>query len=160
MVLHVDNAARVTTPVVSVCSEKPTSAPPHLSDVSPMLSLRQFQYLSDWQWPSLVLSRKIFETVPVFVWLTMTLSCPFKEDHLALVIDNDPLSSFQGRLSSSSSLVQLKLQWACLNSSTHGGNLTRVMTKTTAHEPKWFYAWRNLHKGQLESHSTDAHTLR
>ena len=26
-----------------------------------------------------------FETVPMFVWLTMALSCPFKEDRLALL---------------------------------------------------------------------------
>ena len=34
-------------------------APPHLSEVSPALPLKQFQYSSDWWWPSLILSRKI-----------------------------------------------------------------------------------------------------
>ena len=34
--------------------------PPHLSEVSPMLALKQFQCLSEWWWRSLVLSRKIF----------------------------------------------------------------------------------------------------
>ena len=33
-----------------------------------------------------------YETVPVFVWLTVALSCPFKEDHLALPFST-PLSS-------------------------------------------------------------------
>ena len=45
--------------LVSVCLGKPTCAPPHLSEVSPTLSLKRFQCSSDWRWPSLVLSRKI-----------------------------------------------------------------------------------------------------
>ena len=40
-------------------SEKPICAPPRLSEVSPTLPLKRFQCPSDWQWPSLVLSRKI-----------------------------------------------------------------------------------------------------
>ena len=47
MVSHVDTAVKVTTPAVSVRSEKPTSAPPHLSEVPSMLFLKQFRYLSD-----------------------------------------------------------------------------------------------------------------
>ena len=43
-------------------SEKPICAPPCLSEVSPTVA---------------------FETVPMFVWLTMALSHPFKEDRLA-----------------------------------------------------------------------------
>ena len=41
-----------------------------------------------------------FETVPMFVWLTVALSRPFKENRLT---DDGPLSSFQGRSSSASS---------------------------------------------------------
>ena len=33
----------------------------HLSGVSPVLPLKQFQCWSDWRWPFLILSRKIFE---------------------------------------------------------------------------------------------------
>ena len=38
-------------------SEKPICAPSRLSEVPPMLPLKQFQCPSDWRWPSLVLSR-------------------------------------------------------------------------------------------------------
>ena len=44
--------------MVSMCSEKPTYAPPHLSEVPPTLPLKWFQCSSDWRWPSLVLSRR------------------------------------------------------------------------------------------------------
>ena len=40
-------------------SEKPICAPPRLSEVSPTLPFKRFQCPSDWQWPSLVLWRKI-----------------------------------------------------------------------------------------------------
>ena len=43
----------------SMRTKKPICAPPRLSYVSPALPLKQFQCLSDWRWPSLVLSRKI-----------------------------------------------------------------------------------------------------
>ena len=42
-------------------SEKSICAPPRLSEVFPTSPLKQFQCSSDWQWPSLVLSRKIVE---------------------------------------------------------------------------------------------------
>ena len=45
--------------MVSMRSEMPICAPPRLSEVSPTLPLKRFQCLSDWRWPSLVLSRKI-----------------------------------------------------------------------------------------------------
>ena len=48
--------------MVSIRLEKPICAPPP--------SLRSFPNFA-------------FETVPVFVWLTMALACPSKEDHLA-----------------------------------------------------------------------------
>ena len=38
--------------MVSTCTEKPLSAPPCLSEVSPTFPLQQFQCLSDWQWLS------------------------------------------------------------------------------------------------------------
>ena len=44
--------------MVSVCLEKPICAPPHFLEISPTLSLKQFQCSSDWLWPSLILSRK------------------------------------------------------------------------------------------------------
>ena len=44
--------------MVSVCLEKPICAPPRLSEISPMLPLKQFQCSPDWRWPSLVLSMK------------------------------------------------------------------------------------------------------
>ena len=43
----------------STCSEKPICAPSRLSEVSLTLRLKQFQCSSDWQWPFLILSRKI-----------------------------------------------------------------------------------------------------
>ena len=46
-------------------------SPPHLSGVSPMLPLKQFQCWSDWRWPFLILSRKIVEH---FLFLRMA-SC-------------------------------------------------------------------------------------
>ena len=46
---------------ISMCSVKPTCTPPRLSEVSPVLPLKQFQCLSDWLWSSLVLWRKIVE---------------------------------------------------------------------------------------------------
>ena len=46
--------------LVSIHLENPICAPSQLSEVSPVLPpLKQFQCLSDWWWPSLVLSRKI-----------------------------------------------------------------------------------------------------
>ena len=45
--------------MVAMRSEKPICAPSRLSEVSPTLSLKQFQCSSDWRWPSLVLSRKV-----------------------------------------------------------------------------------------------------
>ena len=48
--------------MVYMCSEKPTCAPPRLSEVSPTLSftaLTMVPMLCDWRWPSLVLWRKI-----------------------------------------------------------------------------------------------------
>ena len=56
--------------MVSRRLENPTCAPPHLSEVSPMLPLKWFQCLSDWRWPS----------------------CPFKEDCLVFPLST-PLSS-------------------------------------------------------------------
>ena len=56
--------------VVSMHSENPICAPPRLSEVSPNVA---------------------FETVPMFVWLTMALSRPFKEDRLTLPLST-PLS--------------------------------------------------------------------
>ena len=38
--------------MVSMCSEKPISAPPHLSEVSPASPFKWFQCLSDWWWPA------------------------------------------------------------------------------------------------------------
>ena len=43
--------------MVSMRSEKPICAPSHFSEVSSTLPLKWFQCLSDWWWPSLVLSR-------------------------------------------------------------------------------------------------------
>ena len=45
--------------MVSMHSEKLVCTPPHLSEVSPVSPLKLFQCLSDWWWPSLILSRKI-----------------------------------------------------------------------------------------------------
>ena len=45
--------------LVSMCLEKPICAPPHLSEVSPMSSLKWFQCSSDWWWPSFILSKKM-----------------------------------------------------------------------------------------------------
>ena len=45
--------------MVSMRSEKPICAPPCFSEVSPTSPLKRFQCLSDWRWPSLVLSRTI-----------------------------------------------------------------------------------------------------
>ena len=46
--------------MVSMRSEKPIiSAPPRLSEVSPVSPLKRFQCSSDWRWSSLVLSSKI-----------------------------------------------------------------------------------------------------
>ena len=45
--------------VVSMRSEKPICAPPRLSEVSPMLLLKQFRWSSDWRWLSLVLTRPL-----------------------------------------------------------------------------------------------------
>ena len=42
-------------------SEKPICAPPHFSEVSPTLPLKQFQCSSDRRWPSRDLSGKIFD---------------------------------------------------------------------------------------------------
>ena len=47
--------------IVSMHSEKPTHVPPHLSEVSPTVPLKRFQYLSDWRWPFLILLRKIIK---------------------------------------------------------------------------------------------------
>ena len=55
----------------SMRSEQPACAPPHLSAVSPTFT---------------------FETAPMFVWLVMALSHPFKEEHQALP-HSMPLSS-------------------------------------------------------------------
>ena len=52
--------------MVSVCLKKPISALPHLSQGSPVLPLKWFQHLSDWQWPCLVLSRKIISSTSSF----------------------------------------------------------------------------------------------
>ena len=65
--------------------------------------------MSDWWWPSLVLSRKIISLRSkdcIYVWLMMGLSCPFKEDHLAL-----PLSTplFSKRL-------MVWCPWLCVSS--------------------------------------------
>ena len=54
---------------------------------SPAYPLKRFYSSSDWQWPSLILLKKI-----ILRWLTMALSHPFKEDHLALSLSM-PLSS-------------------------------------------------------------------
>ena len=56
--------------MMSMPSQKPIRAPPHLSEVSPLLPLKQFQCLSDGWWPT----------------------CPFKKTHLALPLSL-PLSS-------------------------------------------------------------------
>ena len=45
--------------MVSMHSEKPVCSPSCLSDVSERLHLKQFQFLSDWWLPSLILSLKI-----------------------------------------------------------------------------------------------------
>ena len=45
--------------MVSMRSEEPICASPHLSEVSPTSLLKRFQCPSDWRWPSLVFSRKI-----------------------------------------------------------------------------------------------------
>ena len=52
--------------VVSMRSEKPICAPPRLSEVSPTLPFKRFQCSSDWRWPSLILSRKIFPGISPF----------------------------------------------------------------------------------------------
>ena len=46
-------------PIRTSTEEEPVCTPPHLSEVSPALPLKRFQCLSDWQWPSLIYSRKI-----------------------------------------------------------------------------------------------------
>ena len=43
---------------------KPICPLPHLWEVYVMLPLKQFQYLSDWWWPFLVLSRKVVKCFP------------------------------------------------------------------------------------------------
>ena len=47
--------------MVSTCSGKPTGAPTHLSEVSPVLPLKQFWYCSHWLWFFLILSMRIVE---------------------------------------------------------------------------------------------------
>ena len=83
------------------------SLPPMLSSVQfMMVSMRAKRPIIMRSIPSLRSFPNVaFETAPVFVWLTMALSRPFKEDRLALPwndssvrsIDDDPLSSFNGR---------------------------------------------------------------
>ena len=51
----------VQSKMVSMHSGRPICAAPHLSGVSPMLPLKQFECWSDWRWPFLILSRKIVE---------------------------------------------------------------------------------------------------
>ena len=52
--------------MVSICLKKPISVLPHPSEVSPVLLLKRFQCLSDWQWPCLLLSRKIISSASSF----------------------------------------------------------------------------------------------
>ena len=61
--------------MVVILSEKPICTPPCLSEVSPLLPLKQFQCSSDWRWPSLK-------------------SHPFKQDHLALSLSMPPLGDW------------------------------------------------------------------
>ena len=49
--------------LVFMCLEKPICLPPHLSEVSPMSSLKWFQCLSDWWWPSIIFSNMMFDKV-------------------------------------------------------------------------------------------------
>ena len=56
---HLLYSVQFSSRMVSMRSEWPISAAPCLSEVSPTLPLKQFQCLSDWQLPSLILSRKI-----------------------------------------------------------------------------------------------------
>ena len=69
--MHNSKQSSVQFKMVSVRSEKPISAPPRLSEVSTMSP---------------------FKTVPMFVWLTMTLSRPLREDRLVHRLST-PLSS-------------------------------------------------------------------
>ena len=55
--------------IIYTPSEKPICTPPRLSEVSPVLTLIQFQYSSDWRWPSVILSRKIAERFLLIGWV-------------------------------------------------------------------------------------------
>ena len=54
--------------MVSTRLRKPIFGPPRLSEVFPVLPLKQFQCWSDGWWPFLVLSRKIVETCSLWEW--------------------------------------------------------------------------------------------
>ena len=71
-VLYFNHISSVQFKMVSMRSEKPIT-------MHSTLSLRS-------------LSNVAFETVPVFVWLTVSLSCSVKEDYLGLSLST-PLSS-------------------------------------------------------------------
>ena len=85
-------------------------------------SLKQYQCSSDWQWPSLILSRKI---VLCFLFprlsppgMTCALPCLWNSSNVRLT-DNGLLSSFQGRSSSASYFhTSLFQAWHVNNSST------------------------------------------
>ena len=53
--------------MVFMRSEKPICAPFSLSEVFPTLPLKRSQCLSDWRWPSLDLSRKIYFIFPILM---------------------------------------------------------------------------------------------
>ena len=59
--------------MVSMCSEKPICAPPHPSEISQRLPLKQFQCSSDWRWPSLILSRMIVKRYLFFFFFFLFL---------------------------------------------------------------------------------------
>ena len=54
--------------MVSICMDTPLCTWPHLSEVSLVLPLKQFQSLYDWRWPFLALARKITERY-LCLWL-------------------------------------------------------------------------------------------
>ena len=60
------NSSSVHFKMAYMRSEKPICAPPRLSEVSPTLPFKRFQCSSDWRWPSLILSRKIFPGISPF----------------------------------------------------------------------------------------------
>ncbi len=115
-----------------LCTQKSPyiCALPRLSDVSPTLPSKQFQCLSDWQWPPLILSRKIVE----IKW-ARPLNCAARQ----------PLA---GKIKSRQSQVkqrQVKLSFIPQTENftdTHIIKGTRWFWNRIACAPNWFIQWQ------------------